>query len=114
MHELAITQNIIDIAVEYAQPAGARHITVIHLVIGDLSSIVDDSVQFYFDFLAPGTMAEGAQLVFKRVPARYRCRACAHEFTPGQGLAWQCPACQEWGVEVLQGQEFYVESIEVE
>jgi len=114
MHELAITQRILEIALEHAGRAGARRITDIYLVIGDLSSVVDDSVQFFFDHLTPGTPAEGATLHFTRLPARYRCRACGEEFTPGRGLAWQCPACQGWNVEILQGKEFYLESIEVE
>lgn len=114
MHELAITQRILQIALEHAGRAGARRITAIHLVVGDLSSVVDDSVQFYFDHLAPGTPAEGAGLHFTRLPARYRCRACGKEFAPERGLAWQCPACQGWDVEIVQGKEFYLESIEVE
>ena len=114
MHELAVTQHILDIALEHAQQAGAQRIMAIYLVIGDIASIVDDSVQLYFDYLTPETMAEGAKLVFRRIPARYRCRACGHEYTPEHGWAWQCPVCQEWGGEVLQGQEFSVESIEVE
>ncbi len=41
MHELAITQRILEIALEHAGRAGARRITAIHLVVGDLSSVVD-------------------------------------------------------------------------
>lgn len=113
MHELAITEDILRVAVEHAQRAGAQRITVINLVIGDLSSIVDDSVQFYFDFLSPGTLAEGAQLHFERVAARFRCRECGQEFTP-QDRDWRCPRCQVVGGEVIAGKEFYVDSIEVE
>lgn len=114
MHELAITQRILEIALEHASQAGAQRITAIHLVVGDLSSIVDDSVQFYFDHLSPGTMAAGARLVFNRVPGRFRCRACSREFTAQRGLDWRCPACGGWGVEILQGREFAIDSIEVE
>ncbi len=114
MHELSITQRVLEIALQHAGKAGARRIEAINLVIGDLSSVVDDSVQFYFDYLSPGTIAEGARLVFKRIPACYRCRACGREFSPSHGLDWQCPACERWDVEVLQGREFSIESIEVE
>ena len=112
MHELAITEEILRIAVEHAERAGAKRITDIHLVIGELSSVVDDSVQFYFDFTSPGTVAEGAELHFQRLPARLRCRQCGHEFEP-DGTDWRCPACATMGGDVVAGREFYLESIEV-
>jgi hydrogenase nickel incorporation protein HypA/HybF len=113
MHELAITEEILRIAVEHAERANARRITDIRLVVGDLSSVVNDSVQFYFDFLSPDTIAEGAQLHFHRVPARLRCRQCGHEFEP-QGTEWHCSQCQALGGDVINGREFYLDSLEVE
>ena len=46
MHELAITENLLKIALEHAEKAGASSVTDLHVVMGELSSIVDDSVQF--------------------------------------------------------------------
>ncbi len=113
MHELSVTQSMLDLALEYAGRASAKRIPHINLVIGELSGIVDESVQFYFDFVSKGTLAEGAQLAFERQPARFRCRACGHEFALQDGN-WACPACQALGGEFIAGREFYMESIEVE
>jgi hydrogenase nickel incorporation protein HypA/HybF len=113
MHEMAVTQSVLDIAAKHAQWAGASRITQINLVIGELSGIVDDSVQFYFDFLSRDTMAEGAKLVFERCPAVYRCRECETDFHP-EGFDWSCPTCGELAFEVVSGREFRIESIEVE
>ena len=113
MHELAVTQSMLDLALEYAGRAGAQRITRINLVVGEISGIVDESVQFYFDFVSKGTLAEGAQLAFERQPARLRCRACGHEFALQDGN-WACPVCQAQGGEIIAGREFYMESIEVE
>jgi hydrogenase nickel incorporation protein HypA/HybF len=113
MHELAITEDILRIAVEHARRANAQRMTDIHITIGALSSVVDDSVQFYFDFLSPGTLAEGAQLHFHRVHTRLRCRVCGQEFEP-EGTDWHCPSCQALGGDVIAGQEFFIDSIEVE
>lgn len=113
MHELAITEEILRIAVEHAESAHAQRITDINVVIGGLSSVVDDSVQFYFDFSSPGTIAEGAKLHFRRVPARLRCRQCGQTFEP-DGMDWSCPQCQSLGGDVIAGKEFFLESIEVE
>jgi hydrogenase nickel incorporation protein HypA/HybF len=49
MHELAVTENILNIAVQHGTQANAVRVTSLQLVIGQLSSIVDDSVRFYWD-----------------------------------------------------------------
>jgi hydrogenase nickel incorporation protein HypA/HybF len=113
MHELAITQSMLNLALEHAGRAGARRITHIHLVVGEVSGVVDESVQFYFDILSKDTLAEGARLAIKKQPARFRCTACGEEFLM-EDRSWICPACQGLGGEVISGREFYMESIEVE
>jgi hydrogenase nickel incorporation protein HypA/HybF len=109
MHELTITQNIIDIAVSQAQN---RRITGINLVIGELSSVVEESIRFCFDVISKDTPAEGASIAVARVPAVLRCVSCGSEF--GMEKAGVCPACGKHGGEVAAGKEFYMESIEVE
>ncbi|HDN78834.1 MAG TPA: hydrogenase maturation nickel metallochaperone HypA [Chloroflexi bacterium] len=113
MHELAVTQGMLSVVLEHAEKAGAKKVTDIYLVIGDLSTFVDDSVQFYFDFLSKGTLAEGATLHFRRVPATFRCWDCGNTFTHN-GRDLSCPRCGGSRLEIIAGKEFYVESIEVE
>ena len=120
MHELGVTQAILQVVLEHARQAGGGHVQRITLVVGDLAGVVGDSVQFYFDFLSQETPAAGAELVFRREPARFRCQACEHEYTPAgaagapPGLPWACPQCGEMRPEVIGGRELLVESIEVE
>jgi hydrogenase nickel incorporation protein HypA/HybF len=114
MHELPVTENLLKVVLEAAEKANAKRVTRINLVVGDLSSIVDDSVQFYFDFLSKDTLAEGAALAFTRLPAEVRCLDCgatskfAGEFVP------TCSRCGGRRLEVSGGREFLVDSIEVE
>lgn len=114
MHELPATQGMLEVSLEAARDAGAVRIREIHLVVGELTSIVDDSVQFYFDIIARGTPAEGAVLVFRREPARLRCLACGHEEGVVPPLAPTCPSCGSLRLEVTGGQAFRVESLEVD
>lgn len=114
MHELPVTQGILDLVLETAQQAGARRVARVDLVIGDMSSIVDDSVQFYFDILGRGTLAEGAILHFRRESAVATCQACGHTWPVSAPLFLQCPACGRDRINVAGGKAFYVESIEVD
>lgn len=113
MHEMAVTSNILDIVVAEAAKAGAARVAKITLVIGDLSSIIDESVQLYFDLLSKDTLAAGAALDFKRLPATLRCSSCGHTYAK-HGSSFECPLCGHDGVLTGAGKEFYIESIEVE
>lgn len=113
MHELAVTESILNIAVQHAAAANAVRVTVINLVIGQLSSIVDDSIQFYWDMLSEGTLCAGAHLHFERRPARLHCLDCGQVYTL-DGELTDCPACHSARLKVVAGEEFFLESIEVE
>jgi hydrogenase nickel incorporation protein HypA/HybF len=114
VHELAVTESILGIVLKHAEGAGARRVMAIHLTIGELTGFVDESIQFYFDFIGKDTLAEGATLTFNRVPARARCHQCGQEFEPDPGMLWTCPNCESIGGDVVAGREFFVDSIEVE
>jgi hydrogenase nickel incorporation protein HypA/HybF len=113
MHELAVTQSVLDIASRHAQQAQASRVTDIHIVVGRLSSIVDDSVQFYWDMISEGTICAGAQLHFERRPAKMACQECGTTYVL-EGELVLCPQCGSAMVKVISGDEFWLDSIEIE
>ena len=110
MHELSVTQSVLDIALKNA---GARKIKQINLVIGQFSSIVDDSVQFYWDIISKDTSAEGSLLHFERIPGEMTCQNCGYIFRPTDDT-FDCPSCSSPFVKITKGEEFQVDSIDVE
>ena len=112
MHELAITQSLLDISLAEAAKAGAGRVTVIRLKIGALTGIVPDSVAFYLEMLAKGTPAEGAKLVADVMPVTSRCAACDLTF-PVEDLVFLCPRCAGPS-QLVTGRELSVESLEVD
>ena len=110
MHELSVTQSVLDIALKNA---GTRKIKQINLVIGQFSSIVDDSVQFYWDILSRDTSAEGSLLHFERIPGEMTCQNCGYVFRPTDET-FDCPSCSSPFVKITKGEEFQVDSIDVE
>jgi hydrogenase nickel incorporation protein HypA/HybF len=113
MHELSVTENILQIALKQAEKAQATRVTDINIVIGSLSSIVDDSVQFYWDFISENTICQKALLHFNRIPAVLKCLSCNNEYKIEDGLK-PCPSCQSESVRVISGEEFWLDSIEIE
>ncbi len=113
MHELSITESLLEIALRHARNADASKITDLYLVIGQLSSVVDDSVQFYWDIIAKDTPAEGSKLHFQRVPTEILCLDCDHQYFPN-GNQMACPHCDSISIKIISGEEFFLEAINVE
>lgn len=113
MHELAVTESVLQIAVKYAQQAGASRVTDLYLVIGQLSSIIDDSVQFYWEIVTEDTLCAGSKLHFERKPAQLVCLDCGKEYII-TGEMSPCPSCGSAVVKVISGDQFFLDSIEIE
>jgi hydrogenase nickel incorporation protein HypA/HybF len=113
MHELAVTESILEIATRNARQSNASKVNSIQIVVGSLSSIVNDSVQFYWDILSKDTICEASVLTFKRIPAKIMCLDCQHTYELENELS-PCPNCQGANIQIISGEEFYVESIEIE
>lgn len=113
MHELPVTESILNIALQYAERERATSIKDLYLVIGDLSSIVDESVQFYWDIISRDTLAEGAVLHFERTPMQMVCFDCGKTYRPEPGTL-ACPGCGSTYVQVAGGDDFRLEAITIE
>lgn len=105
---------MLDLALDHMRQAGADRILAIDVVVGELTSIVDDSVQFYFDIMSRETGASGAELRFRREPAAGKCGECGHGWAVTPPLDRTCPECGSLMLTVTGGREFFVESIEVD
>ncbi len=110
MHELSLSGAIVNTAVKHAR---GRKVTSVNLRVGRLRQVVPDTLEFYFEFVARDTVCEGAQLEQEVVDARLRCIPCDREWTI-EIPAFRCPTCGASDVEIASGNEFEIESIEVE
>ena len=113
MHELAITENILRIAVQAAEEHQAKRVLEIRMKIGAYSGVVPQYIQEYFDLVSRGTVAEGAQLHIETIPATVLCRTCGR-ITEVERFRIKCAACGSTDVELRTGREYYVDSLEVE
>jgi hydrogenase nickel incorporation protein HypA/HybF len=110
VHELSLSSAIVNTVVKHA---AGRRVTVVNLRVGALRQVVPDTLEFYFEFVARGTVCEGARLEQELIPARLCCRGCGHEWAI-EIPAFRCPGCDGGDVGVAAGDEFEVQEIEVE
>lgn len=111
MHELSLSGAIVNTVEKHA---AGRPVSVVSVRTGALRQVVPDTLDFYFGFVSKGTVCDGARLEQELIPARLRCAACEREWEIELPI-FMCPECGPSGrVEVASGDEFEVESIEVE
>lgn len=113
MHEAAITDSMVKLVLEQAREHGARVVRKVRVVVGAMSGIVPESMRFYFEELTRGTVAEDATLEILVVPTKADCLACGHGFELEDYL-WLCPACGDRRLDIVEGKELLVDSIEVD
>ncbi len=112
MHEVGLMQDTLGIALRRAAEEGAQRIHRLTMRIGPLSGVVPEALEFAFDVLAQGTIAEGATLEVERVPILCYCPTCRLEFQP-EDLFCECPRCHDSRVEIHAGRELELASLEV-
>lgn len=115
MHELAVTESILQVVLRHARAGGASKVVSVGLRIGEVSDLLDEWVQRYFDHLSRGTIAEGAVVRIERSPAMFRCGDCGNLFPadPRQREEVRCGRCASEKTFFVSGREYLVQQIEV-
>lgn len=109
MHELSITQSVVDTIAGRLGPARVHRV---RLEIGKLSGVVPDAVMFCFELVTAGTTLEGAELVIDQPDGSARCRTCGSEFATAEVLPL-C-ACGSADVHVLGGTSLRIRDVRYE
>ena len=112
MHEYPVTLEIVRIAEKTAREKGGL-VKAIHLVVGEDSGFIGESIQMYFDVISEGTLCEGALLTIKDIRPKMKCDRCGRLFERKR-FSFTCPYCGGDGSPTEVGKEFYIESIDLE
>ena len=110
MHEVGIMEQTVDIAIERAK--GVDRIHGLKMRIGKVSGVVPEALEFAFDVVTRGTIAEGAKLEIETVAVTCYCCDCNLNFQPSD-LFYECPECGKFSYQILSGKEIELVSIEV-
>jgi len=115
MHELPITESILDIVLKHAQKNNVKKIITIYLGVGELSDLEDEWMQKYFEYLSKDTLAKDATLRIERIPITMQCNACSNEFVVQKADLGniECPKCKEQKCTLISGKEYYIKNMEV-
>ena len=110
MHEMALAEGILDIALKTAEENEAKRVARVKLLVGEMAGVECESLRFCFAAVTKGTAAE---LEIERVPLIGRCPLCGKE-QQVERYSFLCPSCRSGALEIISGRELRVESLEVD
>ncbi|MEL1133679.1 hydrogenase maturation nickel metallochaperone HypA [Desulfitobacterium sp. THU1] len=113
MHEMAITENVVEIVLKHAELAGAKKVVHVRLKIGEIRDIIHDMMEKCFRYIARGTIADEAELEIIKIPLVVRCVECGKENQDyvGNYADMKCNHCGSNNLELVSGNEFFIEDI---
>ena len=112
MHEFGLMQEVVRMAVEKAEEAGATRIHCIRLRIGRISGVVPEAMRFAHEVLVEDTLADGSTVEIEDGPVICWCRKCEAEFTP-EKTVFRCPVCGTLSSDVRAGREMQIVNMEI-
>jgi len=112
MHEMSICQALMDQVERIAGQQSASRVDSIVLSIGPLAGVEPDLLSRAFEIARLHTVAENAELEIKTGPIVVECRSCS---ASGEAEVNRllCPACGDWQVNLIQGDELLLLRVEV-
>lgn len=113
MHEMAIAQSVLDIAVGEMNRHASRRIKKVKLSVGEFSGVVKDALEFAFEALKADTPASGAAFEIETVPMKIQCPECGPAECSLSDVNLICRRCGS-SMQILSGRELKVDYLDLE
>lgn len=113
MHEMALMQSMLAGIEAEAKTQAFSRVDRVCLQVGALSCVDPHALEFGFEAVTRGTLADGAALEIEQVPGQARCFACEADVIieeRGRG----CPKCGSHQLLVTGGEELKIKELEVQ
>ncbi|HLP71895.1 MAG TPA: hydrogenase maturation nickel metallochaperone HypA [Bacteroidales bacterium] len=113
MHELRIAEDLSRIVIETAVKGNLSRVTKVNVTFGEMVQIVPEIFEFAFREAVRDSVASDALLGIEMIRVALKCRECGNEFSLNETL-FSCGRCGSYDIEIVNGKELYVKSIEGE
>ena len=113
MHELSIASDLSEIVLNTAAREKLSRVTVVNVSLGRLVQIVPDIFEIAFSAAVKDTAAQDAEINIEIIPVRLSCRSCSSEFGLDEDF-FTCKVCGSSDINIINGKELFIKSIEGE
>lgn len=112
MHEYAVTESLIELALREGHAAGLSKLKEVHVELGALSTYKAESISFYFDLLKEDhAPLKECRLRIECVAGAVCCRQCGREYPLNDAAMIICPKCHTPQVSITAGRDFLLRRI---
>lgn len=113
MHEYSIVQALLDSCEEHARKNDAVKVSKVIIKVGVLSGVEPQLLTTAFNTFKEGTMCDGAEFVLNHQKVVITCRVCNDTNTLEKN-EFLCPSCESNDIEVIDGEDMFLMSLEME
>ena len=113
MHEYSVVQALLEQIEDVAQQNDATKVTKIIVKIGVTSGIEAHLLEIAFNTFKEKTICDGAEFVMNIQPLKIRCNSCLKE-SELEKVHYCCQECASTDVEVIDGEDMFLMSLEME
>ena len=113
MHEYSVVQALLNQCEEVAVQNDATKVTKVITKIGVMSGIETHLLQTAFDTFKEGTMCDSAVFIINEQKLKLKCRECEDEYEIDE-IIYKCRSCGSLSMDVVDGEEMYLMSLEME
>lgn len=113
MHEIRIAQDLSVIVLGAAKREKLARVTKVNISFEQLIQIVPDIFRFAFSEVVRDSVAEEAEIDIEILPVKMKCIKCQNDFQVIDN-SFACNVCGSTDLEIIQGKELFIKSIEGE
>lgn len=113
MHELRIAEDLSAIVLGEAKRGKLSTVLKVNISFGQMVQIVPDIFKFAFAEIVRGTIAQDAEVNIETIPVKMKCMSCGNDFILSENK-FACTVCNSDDLEIIQGKELFIKSIEGE
>jgi hydrogenase nickel incorporation protein HypA/HybF len=115
MHEYSLVEGVVKQLKASAEENGIKQISRVALVVGKMTMVVPDSLQFAFEVFRQQEplIKDDAVLEIREEPVIGECRDCQHRYEIDD-YEFICPSCSGVNIKLVGGRELYIDYYEGE
>ena len=113
MHEYSVVQALLEQSENIAKENDATKITKLVVKIGIMSGVEPHLLEIAFNTFKEKTVCDGAEFVMNIQPLTIQCNECT-EVSELEKIHYCCQKCGSTNVKVVDGEDMFLMSLEME